>query len=60
MRHHGVTVKLKEPPLRRIDCLRYSDCLMDAALKDRQFLLCRGCGRYEFDPVQINLYGVAR
>lgn len=51
MRHRGIPRQMKELPMRRTDCLRYGDCLMDAALKDRRFLPCRGCTRYEADPV---------
>lgn len=56
-----VVQKTKEE--RKYDCLKYSDCLMKAALMNKQELWCNLCSLYEKGFIQTEILfegGVAR
>ena len=41
-------------PERRHDCVRYDDCLMDAALANIRNFTCHGCSLYEKGAERCN------
>lgn len=43
---------------RKYDCVKYDDCLMDAATSGAREFTCAGCCSYEKNPGYLNLTGV--